>query len=129
VLQVGLIIAYVYLICLIIAFILRAAFKCTVDVAGRNNFLWLRNPIARERGIAAYRAWVPLERIRPSHISQDIWETTFAWPADNKPPYPPLHQQVLRGIAIYLVLAVAVAVALQFLTPFPVLTWLGNLVR
>jgi hypothetical protein len=27
-----------------------------------------RNAIARERGIAAYRAWVPFERIRPDNI-------------------------------------------------------------
>jgi hypothetical protein len=27
--------------------------------------------IARERGIAAYHAWVPFERIRPVNISQE----------------------------------------------------------
>ena len=30
----------------------------------------LRNAIARERGIAAYRAWLPFERIRPVNIPQ-----------------------------------------------------------
>jgi hypothetical protein len=58
------------------------------------------------------------------HIPQEKWEETFAWPADNRPPYPPLAQQVLRGLMIYLILAVAVAILLQIFTPFPVLTWL-----
>ena len=40
---------------------------------------WLRNTIARERGIEAYRAWLPLERIRPDDISQETWEERF-WP-------------------------------------------------
>jgi hypothetical protein len=127
VLQVGLIIAYVYVVCLIIVFALRVAIRRAVDLIGWSNFLWLRNAIARERGIAAYRAWEPLERIRPVHIPQEQWEETFAWPADNKPPYPPLHRRILLGLAIYLIIVAVVLVLLQKFTPFPVLTWIGEL--
>jgi hypothetical protein len=83
-------IAYVYLACLLILSLLRVAISAVVDFVGWSNAFWLRNAIARERGIAAYRAWVPLERIRPVNIPQEKWEETFAWPADNEPPYPPL---------------------------------------
>jgi hypothetical protein len=127
VLQVGLIVFYVYLICLIIAFFVRIAFRRLVDLIGWSNFLWLRHPIAQERGIAAYRAWQPLERIRPVHIPQEKWEETFAWPANNMPPYPPLAQRILRGVLIYAAVIVAAAVLLQIFTPFPVLTWLGKM--
>jgi hypothetical protein len=129
VLQVGLILAYVYLVCLFIAFVLRVVARGVVDAAGRSNFLWLRDTIARERGIAAYRAWEPLERLRPSHIPQAQWEETFAWPANNRPPYPPLAQQVVYGVSIYVIVAAAGAVALQVFTPFPVLSWLARLAR
>jgi hypothetical protein len=128
VLQVGLIIAYVYLICLIVFYLLRALIRLLVDLTGRSNFLWLRKPIARERGIAAYRAWEPLERIRPAHIPQAKWEETFAWPPDNRRPYPPLIVQVLYGLMIYLLLAAVAVVLLQIFTPFPVLSWLRGLV-
>jgi hypothetical protein len=87
VLQVGLMIAYVYVVCLLIFFLLRRATRWLVDVIGWSNFLWLRSTIARERGIAAYRAWEPLEKIRPADCPQPQWEQQFAWPADNKPPY------------------------------------------
>jgi hypothetical protein len=127
VLQVGLIIAYVYVVCLIIAFFVRLAARRIVDLVGWSNFLWLRNAIARERGITAYRAWEPLERIRPPHVPQAKWEETFAWPADNKPPYPPLAQRIALALAIYIIILAVAAVLLQFLTPFPVLTWLGKL--
>ena len=90
-------IAYVYLACLLILSLVRAAIRLIVDLVGRSNAFWLRNAIARERGIVAYRAWVPFERIRPASIPQPIWEETFAWPADNKPPYPPLAHRMLRG--------------------------------
>lgn len=129
VLQVGLIITYVYLVCLFIAFVLRIVARGAVDAMGWSNFLWLRNTIARERGIAAYRAWEPLERIRPSRVPQAQWEETFAWPANNKPPYPPLAQQILYGLMVYVIVAAAIAVALQMFTPFPVLSWLGRLVQ
>lgn len=129
VLQVGLIIAYVYLVCLFIAFVLRVIARGAVDAVGWSNFLGLRNAIARERGVAAYRAWEPLERIRPSHIPQAQWEEAYAWPANNKPPYPPLAQQIFYGILIYVIVAALIAVALQVFTPFPVLSWLANLVH
>lgn len=127
VLQVGLIIAYVYLVCLIVVFLLCIVIRRVIDFIGWSNFLWLRNAIAQERGIAAYRAWEPLERIRPVHIPQEKWEETFAWPPDDRPPYPPLAKQVLRGLPIYLVIAAVAAILLQIFTPFPVLTWLGRL--
>ena len=68
VLQVGLMIAYVYIVCLGAFFLLRLATAFIIDLIGASNFLWLRSVIARERGIAAYRAWLPLERIRPRDI-------------------------------------------------------------
>jgi hypothetical protein len=128
VLQVGLIIAYVYLFCLLVAVIVRAVIRRAVNLAGRSNFLWLRNPIARERGITAYRAWEPFEEIRPAHIPQAKWEETFAWPANDRPPYPPLAQQLLYGLLLYLIVAAAAVVLLQIFTPFPALTWLGRLI-
>ncbi len=126
VLQVGLMIAYVYLVCLLIFLLLRLLVGAVIDRMGRTNFLWLRNAIARERGIAAYRAWLPLERIRPPGYPQDKWESEFAWPADNKPPYPPLPQRALRAAIGYVTVLAGVAILLQFLTPFPVLTWIGR---
>ena len=129
VLQVGLMIAYVYVVCLVIFFLLRIASRALVDVVGSSNFLWLRSTIARERGIAAYRAWVPLEKIRPADCPQEQWEQQFAWPADNKPPYPPLHQRIYRGAITYVAAFGAAAILLQLLTPFPVLTWLGTLIK
>lgn len=127
VLQVGLMIVYVYVVCLLFFFLLSIAITNLVDLIGWSNFLWLRKSIARERGIAAYRAWIPLEKIRPAAIPQEKWEEMFAWPPDNKPPYPPLPQRILRAATSYLIVMVVVAVVLQFLTPFPVLTWLGRL--
>jgi hypothetical protein len=88
----------------------------------------LRNAIARERGIAAYEAWVPLERIRPASIPQAQWEEAFAWPPDDRPPYPSLPHRILRATASYLLLFVIVVALLQFFTPFPVVTWLVALV-
>jgi hypothetical protein len=122
-------IGYVYLACLLILWLARIATAATVDLAGRTNALWLRNAIARERGIAAYRAWVPLERIRPAHIPQQQWEETFAWPPDNKPPYPPLAHRVLFALVGNVAVLAALAVLLQVFTPFPVLTWLGHLAK
>jgi hypothetical protein len=97
-----------------------------VYLAGRHNALWLRNSIARERGIAAYRAWVPLEKIRPADIPQPVWEEKFAWPADNKPPYRSPAQRLLLGLLGYIVVIAAILILLQVFTPFPVLTWLGR---
>ena len=122
-------IAYVYLACLLILSLVRVATSAVVDFVGWSNAFWLRNAIARERGIAAYRAWVPLERIRPVNIPQERWEETFAWPANNEPPYPPLTQRILRGVISYVAVVLGAAVLLQLFTPFPVLTWLGELIK
>jgi hypothetical protein len=120
----GFMIAYVYLAGSILLWLVRLLIIAMVDFAGRHNLFYLRSAIARERGIGAYRAWVPLERIRPDHIPQRDWEERFAWPANNEPPYPPLAHRVLRGILFYAAAIVIVALLLQFFTPFPVLTWI-----
>lgn len=122
-------IGYVYLACLLILLLARLALGRVVDFVGRTNAFWLRNAIARERGIAAYRAWLPFERIRPAGIPQQQWEQEFAWPADDKPPYPPLAQRMLIGAIINVTAVAALAILLQVLTPFPVLTWLGALAK
>ena len=122
-------IAYVYLACLLILSLVRVTIRAVVDFVGWSNAFGLRNAIARERGIAAYRAWVPFERIRPVNIPQEKWEETFAWPANNKPPYPPLAQRILRGVISYVVVILVAAVLLQVFTPFPVLTWLAALTK
>jgi len=122
-------IAYVYLVCLLILFLVRVTIRALADFIGWSNAFGLRNAIARERGIAAYRAWVPFEKIRPTNIPQERWEEAFAWPANNLPPYPPLAQRMLRGLMSYLTVILAAAVLLQVFTPFPVLTWLGKLAK
>ena len=122
-------IAYVYFACLLILSLLRFTIRAAVDLVGRSNLFWLRNAIARERGIAAYHEWVPFERIRPANIPQEKWEEAFAWPANNKPPYPPLAQRMLRGVISYVAVVLVAAVLLQVLTPFPVLTWLVELTK
>jgi hypothetical protein len=118
-------IVYVYIACLLIFTVLRFVVRRLIDLMGWSNFLWLRNTIARERGIAAYRAWLPLERIRPADCPQDVWEEQFAWPKDNKPPYPALHWRILREVLAYVILIVLIAVLVQLFTPFPVLKWIG----
>jgi hypothetical protein len=125
----GLMIGYVYLFCLLILAVLRVAIRGVVDFLGWSNAFWLRNTIARERGIEAYRAWLPLERIRPANIPQEQWEATFAWPPDDKPPYPPLGRRILHGALSYLIVIVGAAVLLQVFTPFPVLTWFAELIE
>jgi hypothetical protein len=125
----GFMIAYVYLACLLILFLVRITIRAMVDFIGWSNAFGLRTAIARERGIVAYRAWVPFERIRPANISQDKWEEAFAWPANNNPPYPPLAQRMLRGVMSYVTVVLVAAVLLQAFTPFPVLTWLGKLTK
>jgi hypothetical protein len=114
---------------LLILFLVSVTIRAGVDFVGWSNAFGLRNAIARERGIAAYRAWVPFERIRPVNIPQEKWEETFAWPADNKPPYPPLAQRILRGLISFVAVILVAAVLLQVLTPFPVLTWLAALTK
>src|SRR6266571_817407 len=122
-------IAYVYLACLLILALLRVTTRALVDFIGWTNAFGMRNAIARERGVAAYRAWVPLEKIRPANIPQERWEEAFAWPANDKPPYPPLAQRILHGLMSYLTVVLAAAILLQAFTPFPVLTWLGKLAK
>ena len=121
-------IGYVYLVCLVAFALLRRALGLMLDLAGRTNFLWLRRSIARERGITAYRAWLPLERIRPTDYPQAVWEEEFAWPVGDRPPYPPLGIRVVRDVVGYAAILAGIAVLLQFFTPFPVLTWLEKLV-
>ena len=122
-------IAYVYLALLLILFLVRITIRGVVDFVAWSNAFGLRNAIARERGIAAYRAWVPFEKIRPVNIPQEKWEEAFAWPANNRPPYPLLAHRVLRGVISYVVVIVVAAVLLQLFTPFPVLTWLAALTK
>jgi hypothetical protein len=125
----GLMIAYVYIAGLLIVFLVKAVIRAAVELVARSNAFGLRNAIARERGIAAYRAWLPLERIRPADITQEKWEERFAWPADEKPPYSPLTHRVVRAIVTYLAVVLTIAALLQAFTPFPALTWLGKTAR
>jgi hypothetical protein len=125
----GLWIAYVYLAGLVILYVAKLIVMAVVELVARHNVFYLRSAIARERGIEAYRAWLPLERIRPAHIPQDKWEEAFAWPADNRPPYPSLTHRIVRDAASYVVAFIVVVVLLQEFTPFPVLTWLSSLGR
>ncbi len=125
----GFMIAYVYITGLLIVFLAKAAIRAAVELVARSNALGLTNAIARERGIAAYRAWLPLERIRPAHIAQEKWEERFAWPADGNPPYPPLTHRVVRAVVTYLAVVLIIATLLQAFTPFPALTWLGKTVK
>jgi hypothetical protein len=125
----GLMIFYVYVIYLLGLAVARRCMRKTADLAGRHNLFWLRNSIARERGIEAYRAWEPLERVRPAEVPQDVWEERFAWPADNRPPYPGVAMRVLFETASFVLVALLIAALLQAFTPFPALTWLGAGVR
>lgn len=125
----GFMIAYVYLAGLVLLFLANVIVRAAIDFVARRNAFGLTNTIARERGIAAYRAWLPLERIRPAHIAQEKWEERFAWPADNKPPSPPLTHRVVRAMSTYLAVVLIFAALLQTFTPFPVLTWLGKMAR
>jgi hypothetical protein len=118
--------AYVYLACLFILFLARVAITVVVDLIGRKNLFWLRSAIARERGIRAYRAWLPFERIRPRHISQQEWEQKFAWPPNNQAPYQSLTIRIFRGTVFYGALALLAAILLQAFTRFSILTWLAG---
>lgn len=125
----GFMIAYVYLACLAILWVLRVLIRAVVDLVGRSNAFGLRNAIARERGIAAYRAWVPFDRIRPRHISEAQWEAIYAWPPDGRPPYPPLMQRVVFALCVNIAVVAAILILIQLLTPFPVVTWLVALLK
>jgi hypothetical protein len=122
-------VAYVYVALAVILFLLRIFVGGMIDLVGWSNAFGLRNAIARERGIAAYRAWLPLERIRPASIPQSQWEEAFAWPPGNRAPYPSLPYRILRSAAGYLLLFAVVAALLQFFTPFPVITWFAEVTR
>ena len=93
-------IAYIYIALATLFVVLRVLIRGLIDLVGWSNAFGLRNAIARERGIAAYRAWLPFERIRPASIPQAQWEETFAWPANNRPPYPPLPYRIVRTGAV-----------------------------
>ena len=122
-------IAYVYLAGLLILYLLKIVITVAVELMARHNVFYLRDTIARERGIEAYRAWLPLERIRPAHIAQEQWEEAFAWPANNMPPYPSLARRIARVAAFYAAALLIIAVLLQEFTWFAVLTWLGDAAR
>ena len=122
-------IAYVYLAGLVILYLLKIVITVAVELMARHNVFYLRNTIARERGIEAYRAWLPLERIRPAHIAQEQWEEAFAWPANNMPPYPSLARRIARVAAFYAAALLIIALLLQEFTWFAVLTWLGDAAR
>jgi hypothetical protein len=122
-------IAYVYIVLLLVLLVARVVIEGIVDLIGWSNLFYLRSAIARERGITAYRAWVPLERIRPAHIQQEKWEATYAWPPNNRPPYPSLPVRLVLDVLSYLLVVAAIAVLLQIFTPFPVVTWLGRLAQ
>ncbi len=53
----GFMIAYVYIAGLLIVFLVKAVTGAAVELVARSNVFGLRNAIARERGIAAYRAY------------------------------------------------------------------------
>src|ERR1700735_3206826 len=115
-LTIFLIVAYMYLALAVILFLLRIFIRGMIDLVGWSNAFGLRNAIARERGIAAYRAWVPFERIRPASIPQEQWEQTFAWLANNQPPYPSLPYRFLRTAAGYVLLFLLVRCCCSFYT-------------
>ena len=124
----GSMIAYVYLACLLIMFVLRLVLGVIIDMLGKWNVLWLRTAIARERGIRAYRAWLPLERIRPENVSQRAWEERFAWPANNAAPYPPLAFRFLLAIGLYAGVAVLAFLLLGYFAP-ALLAWVTAAAR
>jgi hypothetical protein len=123
-LTVGLMIFYVFVVCLIALAIARRLIRRCVDFAGRKNLFGLRNTIARERGVEAYRAWEPLEHIRPPDVPQPVWEERFAWPANNRPPYPNLWWRIAFEVASFVLLVLLILVLLQEVVGLPVFAWL-----
>jgi hypothetical protein len=124
-LTVGLTIAYGFLVLWVFLEIGRRIIRNIVDFAGRHNVFWLRDSIARERGIAAYRAWQPLEHIRPPEIPQPVWEQRYAWPANDAPPYPSLWRRIVFECASAILVVLLVLVLLQEFTPIPALAWIA----
>ncbi len=86
-------------------------------------------PICSPHHTGTRLALCELFLIRPAHIAQEKWEERFAWPADGKPPYPPLTHRVVRAVVTYLAVVLTIAALLQAFTPFPALTWLGKTAR
>ena len=121
----GLMIIYVYIVYLLALALARRIIRWCVDFAGRKNLFGLRNAIARERGIVAYRAWEPLEHIRPAEIPQEVWEQRFAWPANDQPPYPSWWRRAAFEVASVMIVAAIVLVLLQEFTPIHALSWLA----
>jgi len=112
-------IAYVYFALLIALFALRVALRGLVDLVG-----WSRLAKRNSKGTGESQRierGVPFERIRPAAIPQEQWEQTFAWPANNKPPYPPLPHRLLRTATSYSIVFLIASILLQLFTPFPVL--------
>ncbi|HLH90575.1 MAG TPA: hypothetical protein VKX28_19145 [Xanthobacteraceae bacterium] len=125
-LTVALMIFYVFLVCLIALAIARRLIRRGVDFAGRKNLFGLRNTIARERGIEAYRAWEPLEHLRPPNVPQPVWEERFAWPADNRPPYPSLWRRIAFEVASFVIFVLLILVLLQEVVGLPVFAWVAD---
>src|SRR5262245_31875479 len=125
----GFMIAYVYIAGLLIVLLAKATTGHVVELVARTNAFGLRNAIARERGIAASRAWIPVESIRPGHIAPATWGETIGWRRDGPPPYPPLTHRVVRAVVTYLALVLIIGALLEAFTPFPVLTWLSKGLR
>jgi hypothetical protein len=56
------------------SFLFRASMRAILKVMASTNAFGLRNVLAREPGIVAYHALLPLERIRLAHVPQQVWE-------------------------------------------------------
>lgn len=125
----GLMITYVYIACLALISLLLFIIRIILDIVGRWNLFWLRNVIAKERGITAYRAWLPLERIRPSQVPQSVWEERYGWPADNSPPYPNLLHRFIRHLISSLIAIIVISLIIEAYTPFPIFTWIVQLIK
>jgi hypothetical protein len=124
----GFTIGYIYVAGWTIILVSKYAIRAVAELVARHNTFGLRHAIARERGFAAYRAWLRLERIRPALIAQDRWEEKYAWPAGNRPPYPPWTFRLVRAALAYLAFALLICAFLQAFTPFRVLSWLAKLI-
>src|SRR5260370_7142354 len=75
-------------------------------------------------GFGGFGAGIHFEKIRRAQFPKKEWEKESGWPANNKPPYPPLGHRMMRGVLFYGAMIPIAAFLLQFLTPFPILTWI-----
>ncbi|MBA2727087.1 MAG: hypothetical protein H0U49_02810 [Parachlamydiaceae bacterium] len=125
----GLMITYVYIACIALISLLWFLIRIIIDIVGRWNLFWLRDVIAKERGITAYRAWLPLERIRPSQIPQAKWEEKYGWPANNSPPYPNLLHRFVKQLISYILIICAISLIIEAYTPFPIFSWMVQLIK